>query len=93
MSEQPESLVSQIRTKLDEDNITPGEDVVDPTAQAQERFDMWLAHLKRRYPMESERKLREAAANYACLNRRERRKVFKHRSMKLPRLMHIPKGK
>jgi len=95
MNEPQESLDSQIRSQLDKDSIQEKEQpfAVDPNAQALERFDMWLAHLKRRHPMESEKKLREAAANYACLNRRERRKVFKLRNPQLPKLMRIPRGK
>lgn len=95
MTQQRESLDSAIRTKLDEDaELTPTEQInIEQAKSAQEKFDMWLAHLKRRYPLESEKKLREKAAELACLNRRERRRVFKHRSMNLPRLMKIPKGK
>jgi hypothetical protein len=93
MTQQPESLDSAIRTKLDEDaELTPTEQLnIEQAKSVQEKFDMWLAHLKRRYPLETEKKLRDKAAELACLNRRERRKVFKHRSMKLPRLMKVPR--
>lgn len=91
--EQPESLDSQMRELLDKDSIKETEQpfTVDPAIQAQERFELWLAHLKRRYPLESEEKLRRAAAEYACLNRKERRRAFKLSSPKLPRYMRIPK--
>ena len=95
MKEQPKSLDLQIRDQLDKDSVqeTKQPFEIDPAVQAQERFDQWLAHLKRRHPMESERKLKEAAARYACLNRKERRKVFGLSSPKLPRFMTTIKGK
>jgi hypothetical protein len=92
---QRESLVSRIRSKLDdEQEVTPDEiTTTELPEELQEKFDMWLAHLKRRFPTESEKKLKERAAELACLNRRERRRVFKHSSPKLPKFMKIPKGK
>lgn len=95
MNKRPESLDSAIRAKLDEDiPLSKTEQVTfDMSMQAEERFNGWLVTLKKRFPLESEKKLRERAAELACLNRKERRRVFKHSSMKLPRLLRVPKGK
>lgn len=93
MSKQPESLDSAIRTKLDNDiPLTVTEQInFDAAVRAEDRFDQWLVVLKRKFPLESETKLRERAAELACLNKKERRRVFKHSSMKLPRLMKVPR--
>lgn len=93
MSEQRTSLDSAIRTKLNDDaELTAIEQInLEQAESSQQKFDLWLANLKRRHPLESEKKLREKAAELACLNRRERRRVFKHSSMKLPRLMKVPR--
>lgn len=88
MSKLPKSPDSAIK---DSEFADTTELTVDPTAQAEERFKMWYVHLKQRHPTTSERKLKEMAAEFACLNRRERRRVFKHTSPKLPRYMTIPK--
>jgi hypothetical protein len=94
MNEQPESLVSQIRSKLDDDKeVTPTESTFDPEVQVMERYEGWLATLKRQFPSMSKKALERRAAELACLNRKERRRAFKHSSMKLPRFMTIPKGK
>lgn len=93
MSELPRSLDSAIRMKLDEDKeLTVTEQITfDQAVQAEERYNGWLVTLKKRYPLESDKKLEERAAELACLNRKERRRVFKHSSMKLPRLMKVPR--
>ena len=90
MSKLPKSPDSAIKESefADATEIT-----VDPTAQAEERYKMWYVHLKQKYPTTSERKLKEMASEFACLNRRERRRVFKHSSPKLPRFMKVPRGK
>jgi hypothetical protein len=88
MSKLPKSPDSAIK----ESEFTDVEEVVDPTAQAEERYKMWYVHLKQKYPTTSERKLKEMAAEFACLNRKERRRVFKHSSPKLPRFMKVPRG-
>ena len=95
MSKQPESLDSAIRAKLDDDiELTPTELITfEQAVQVEDRFNGWVVALKKRFPLESEEKIRNRAADLACLNRRDRRRVFKHSSMKLPRLMKVPKGK
>jgi hypothetical protein len=91
MSKPPESLDSQIKQALDDKKELPVDEVAEVPEELQKKFDMWLAHLKRRYPTESEKKLRERAAQLACLNRKERRRVFKQSSPKLPRFMKVPR--
>src|SRR5678815_2471875 len=61
--------------------------------ELQQKFDMWLAHFKRRFPTESESKLRTMAAEFACMYRKERRRRLKISSPKLPRLLKVPKAK
>lgn len=62
---------------------------IPPELQA--RYDHWFALFKRRFPGESETKLKRMAAEWACMNRKERRKALKVSSPKLPRLMKVPK--
>lgn len=95
MSKQRKSLDSAIKSKLDKDKELPEvkEATFDPQAQVMERFEGWLVTLKKRFPLESEKKLKERAAELACLNRKERRRVFKHSSPKLPKYLKVPRGK
>ena len=95
MSRTSKSPGSEIRQALDDS--VPVQDklkqVADVEGDVQKKYEQWLVSLRRRYPTMSEKKLKERAAELACLNRKDRRRVFKHTSMKLSRLMKIPKGK
>lgn len=61
--------------------------------QTEQKFDNWLAALRRRRPHSSETQLKEEAAVLATMNRKETRKRFKHTSKDkaLPKLMTVPK--
>ena len=81
----PDLVVKEAQAKVE----NPQQEIPE---ELQKRFDHWLAILKRQFPMKSKRELERLAAEYACMNRKQLRRVFKHSSPKLPRLMKVPKG-
>ena len=64
-------------------------DSIPPELQA--KYDHWFATFKRRFPGESEEKIKRMAAEFACMNRKEIRRRLHVSSVKLPRLMKVPK--